>query len=839
MKNFSKKIIVFLLTISSLFLGYNQVSANSIYDLVDSHSLADGVRYEKIQRLTKSGWLDINIVRIDMTNEDTSVKGLISNKGVSTRETVTNLTNQNNALAGINGDFFNYSPVPNPVGGMINDGEIIVSPEDKQYSWPAFMVDKDNIAKSIILDRTMTAKSMRSAGVVKIDMINKTRSVKNAANLSAMYTDKWASSSPGNTLSKNVTEIVVDNDIVTHIRKNQGPVQLKKDRYVIHLRGSYNNQSSHFQIGDTVSLETKTVPGLENIKFLIGGSSQILKDGSPTQTHHVIAGNHPRTGIGVSKDGSEMILATVDGRNSNSKGVSQKEFGNILKSLGMYDAVNLDGGGSTTMAVKKTNDSSAKLVNKPSDGGQRKVANGVGAFNNSTKGELKKIKIDTIDSNMFVDSRRDFVVKGLDGHLDDVKIDTDKVKLSVEGVKGQLDGSTFKALESGRGKVVAKYEDYETSLDIRVLNNPQAINPSQKKFNLAPGEKKLIKPMSVTDGNGLKALVEARDFELDINKDLGEVKDDGYFYAKENASGSGAITVKFKNAVNSILFSIGSSKKEVQGFGNINDLTFESYPSYVNGSLSANSETKVGKNSIKLSYDFTKGNDTRAAYMTFKKPIKIEKDTISIGFWAKGDKNYSSLKGILLDQNKKEHYVTFKELIDFDNWQYVRADLPEDINFESLNKIYVAETSKVASHEGSILIDGLSLESSPTYENIKVPTPTKAYDEKNRKASVEDGGFSFVITKAQDSLNKITGRNALGDIQNLVNQHQVAIMMDQSPASFTSGLKNKLVINSGSPFFLGKDYNNTLFLNINSKAGGIRSQSAAQWDYIKKQYTKF
>jgi hypothetical protein len=73
----------------------------------------------------------------------------------------------------------------------------------------------------------------------------------------------------------------------------------------------------------------------------------------------------PRTSAGISKSG-DLILVTVDGRQPRySEGVTLAEEASLMQSLGAVSALNLDGGGSTAMAVK------GKLVSRPSDGTER------------------------------------------------------------------------------------------------------------------------------------------------------------------------------------------------------------------------------------------------------------------------------------------------------------------------------------------------------------------------------------------------------------------------------------------------------------------------------------
>jgi peptidoglycan hydrolase-like protein with peptidoglycan-binding domain len=87
---------------------------------------------------------------------------------------------------------------------------------------------------------------------------------------------------------------------------------------------------------------------------------------------------HPRTAIGFSADGTRVWLVTVDGRSDASVGMTYVELANLMKSLGADDALNLDGGGSTTMVAQMPGDDAPSVRNAPSDGVQRPVPNGLG-----------------------------------------------------------------------------------------------------------------------------------------------------------------------------------------------------------------------------------------------------------------------------------------------------------------------------------------------------------------------------------------------------------------------------------------------------------------------------
>ncbi len=121
-------------------------------------------------------------------------------------------------------------------------------------------------------------------------------------------------------------------------------------------------------------VSTRTEPSI------IGSGPMMLQDGQRIDmgTGAFVTLRHPRTAIGTS--GNKVYLVTVDGRSKgNSLGVNLNELANILKWLGAENALNLDGGGSTTMYIEGQPENG--IVNRPCDNqkfdrqGERRVSN--------------------------------------------------------------------------------------------------------------------------------------------------------------------------------------------------------------------------------------------------------------------------------------------------------------------------------------------------------------------------------------------------------------------------------------------------------------------------------
>lgn len=93
----------------------------------------------------------------------------------------------------------------------------------------------------------------------------------------------------------------------------------------------------------------------------------------------------PRTAVGVTQDGTKLLIAAIDGRQPGySQGITLPELADFLITKGAWDAVNLDGGGSTSFVAR---DAQGQLVtNSPSDGAFRAVANHLGVRVNEAVG---------------------------------------------------------------------------------------------------------------------------------------------------------------------------------------------------------------------------------------------------------------------------------------------------------------------------------------------------------------------------------------------------------------------------------------------------------------------
>ena len=128
-----------------------------------------------------------------------------------------------------------------------------------------------------------------------------------------------------------------------------------------------------------VRITRALAPARGALRTLVGGWGRLVVDGENVADsawahegaqRSFVVSRHPRTAVGFSRDSSTLYLVTVDGRQARSAGMTLAELAATMRRLGAWQAMNLDGGGSTTMVVR------GAVVNSPSDTtGERAVGN--------------------------------------------------------------------------------------------------------------------------------------------------------------------------------------------------------------------------------------------------------------------------------------------------------------------------------------------------------------------------------------------------------------------------------------------------------------------------------
>ena len=125
-----------------------------------------------------------------------------------------------------------------------------------------------------------------------------------------------------------------------------------------------------------VTIETLSTPKRGEWQA-VAGNTMLLENGIPVL--HTNSLRHPRTAVGLDAKSTRLVLLLVDGRKPGiAVGMSYAELAHELLRLGCSRALNLDGGGSSVIAIRDEVPGTFRLLNEPTDGRERAVANALG-----------------------------------------------------------------------------------------------------------------------------------------------------------------------------------------------------------------------------------------------------------------------------------------------------------------------------------------------------------------------------------------------------------------------------------------------------------------------------
>lgn len=486
MKKFYLFLFIFLIICIPTF------ATTTLYQKVVSSPISSGVTLKNYIRLTDDGWQNINVLEVNMEDKYTNLGLLKSSDGVSTLQNLLSMATNADSIAAINADFFQAnSGRGNAVGLTVEDNEIISSAyygnlDKNEFATIAF--DKNNSIFYDYFTTTITLTSQKTKQSIVIGDINKyPRSFENLV----IYTPEWGKYSHGSNTDLQLTEMVVKNNKVVEIRYNSEPVEIPNNGYVVSCIGTGADFiNNNFKKGTKVKLDTKYNIDMNNISLAVSGGAILLKDGEiPEKFSSNISGNNPRTAIGSSKDESIVYLVTVDGRQKSSLGMTQTALAEFLKEIDVYNAINLDGGGSTTMVARKLGDTKLSTINYPSGGFLRSVINGIGVFNSApSSSKVTNLIIEIDETNIFKNKERKITVKGYNKYFNPVSVNQNDVKWSYDGVPVKFKDGVISGDTVGMTMLSAKVGSAKTSIEINILSDPQELIIFPKTSSITSGK---------------------------------------------------------------------------------------------------------------------------------------------------------------------------------------------------------------------------------------------------------------------------------------------------------------------------------------------------------------
>ncbi|WP_127501137.1 phosphodiester glycosidase family protein [Actinoplanes solisilvae] len=342
----------------------------------------------EIGTTTKGPWR-VNVLTIDPQRAKGHLRTTYG-ADLARTETVTDLVAAEGALAGVNASFFTFTASQQfpgtPVGLGVHRGRLLSEPTTDPAEADLVIDSARNRMVVGKLSWAATVRNPRTRAELPITLVNDPPA---AAGAIAEFTPEFGTSTPAG----EGAEVVLD--------RRGCVVRVAASRGVALAAGQTSLQATGVQAAPLTALAQPTTPATstqattapaksclrveqtvtdadgERVElrpgtYAVNGRYRLTADGEivvPDGTGSFFDRN-PRTIAGTTRTG-KIVLATIDGRMTTSVGTTMDETAAVADALGLRDAINLDGGGSTTMVA------AGRLVNQPSGSAQRPVGDAV------------------------------------------------------------------------------------------------------------------------------------------------------------------------------------------------------------------------------------------------------------------------------------------------------------------------------------------------------------------------------------------------------------------------------------------------------------------------------
>ncbi|MGW6200262.1 phosphodiester glycosidase family protein [Kribbella sp. NPDC055110] len=689
----------------------------------DDSPVAPGVNYTSFERLDAKGWQRGDILDTDLDKHGVTVD-LVNNGGkVSGGQPLSQQLARKGAIAGVNGDFFDINDTTAPLGvGVEQSGKLLNAPAAGHND--TAVIGKDGLGKIAQLFLQGTAVD----GATKLELTNLNSPTVNAGGI-GLYTPEWGDAARTRTVDglPTVREVILRDGVVVSSAATPAAAPLAAGEQALIGREAGADALAAFQVGDKVAVEYGLRQDAGQVAAAVSGNYQLATDGKVPDTVPD-ADLAPRTAIGFDAAGSRMILLTVDGRATGSRGLSLKEMGQLMISLGADDALNLDGGGSSTMLARTPGKAAPEVVNDPSDGGERLIPNGLGLVPVKGSGVLKGFRVEatgTSEADQDADlSRSSRVLTGLSRVLSATGYD--ETYAPATGTPFWYAGSNVRVDQNGvvigrragDAIVTATRGAANGRFPMTVLGTPTRLAPSTRQVSLADSTTKGFFEVDGYDADGFSTWIEPRDVKLSYDPALVKIvaaRNGFEVNALSNDAVSAVVTATVGGLSTQLSITSGLASTVVDELDDLTKWAANAVPAgKATASLSA-AEGHDGGQAIALDYSLTGSTATRAAYLSQTPQQTLPGQPQKLGAWVYGDGKGAWLRANAYDAaGGTAQTLNLAPTVDWTGWKYVEADIPPGLTMPlRFWRIYVVETSPTRQYSGRIVVDDLTLRSAP------------------------------------------------------------------------------------------------------------------------------
>jgi hypothetical protein len=385
-----------------------QAAITKPFEPTSSLQLSPGIDYAQGTMRTTGGLRQsVRVATIEPWLSSVRLKSVLSNDKVVRREVVTSMGIRTSgparqAMVSTNGDMSTRNRVDAyaaPQSMAVSDGELLLA---QACTRPTLGIDPDG---GVQIGDVRAHVEVLPPGRTMTKQVGRVNTHRDDGKV-VLFTQRFAAStrtrSGGREVVLKLADTLRPNGVqrveVLRVRRGGGDTKLRPGQAVLSVNNPKAKWVHELRAGQKFDLITQVVRYVDNrcggtiqvaagwseISEAVGGNHFTLRSSriaAPSRAEYSPSvQRHPRSGVGVTKDG-RVLMVTVDGRQSGySIGVTLAEMGQLMRSLGAVHAFNLDGGGSTVMARRVLRSGEYKVANRPSDGRQRPATQSIVAY---------------------------------------------------------------------------------------------------------------------------------------------------------------------------------------------------------------------------------------------------------------------------------------------------------------------------------------------------------------------------------------------------------------------------------------------------------------------------
>jgi len=480
---------------------------------------------------------------------------------------------------------------------------------------------------------------------------------------------------------------------------------------VLAARGVAAYALRRIEVGDEVRLSVRMEPEVGEIREAVGGGPRLVRNGVVSVEHlqerfsnSFASRRHPRTGVGI-RDGT-LALVTVDGRQpGSSDGMTLYEFAELFLELGCTQAMNFDGGRSTTMVVRD------RVVNSPSSGVPRAAANALALFSAAPSGPPEHLSIEPAEVTVLSGERAALAARALDEYHSFVPLDREGLRWQCAAALGSVnEAGVFTAAEVAQptlGLVMARWGELTAATVVRVVPGPARIVVAPNEVRLAAGARQQFFAQAYdVEGQPIKLPAGAMAWLCEPAEAGAAINQSGLLAAPLTA-GRLRVVASVGEVWGEADVVVGAGTMVLEDFEEEEAWSYRGTPPEVSGSVEWRDDPLSAENHcLCLRYDFSQQAGTRTAHAELD---LILPETSGVSVRVLGDGQRAWLRARLRDGAGRAFMVNLADQVRWSGeWRALSVALPDGLEPPvTLESVYLAEYHADRKPKGQVFLDDI------------------------------------------------------------------------------------------------------------------------------------